>query len=96
VEITKINSITDVLINCKDLLQFEDLLNQHEHIMSTVLKMPTIKDSIFPDYPFTIKSMGAWGGDFMLVTGQSLPEVKAYFNNKGLTTVLTYHDTVLS
>jgi hydroxymethylpyrimidine pyrophosphatase-like HAD family hydrolase len=40
--------------------------------------------------------MGAWGGDFMLVTGDHLEQVKAYFQQKGLDTVIPYREIVLS
>lgn len=95
-EIEEVNKITDQLISCSDLKTFEELLQSHENILSTILQLPTIKASNFPDYPYIIKSMGAWGGDFVLVTGNNLQEVKTYFNNKGLDTIIPYKDIVLS
>jgi mevalonate kinase len=95
-EIERINSITEEIISCKTPGEFEKLLNEHETIMSSILQMPTIKESSFKDYPYTIKSMGAWGGDFVLVTGDDLGSVKKYFHAKGLETVVPYHEIVLS
>lgn len=94
-EIERINKITDELISCSDLKIFEQLLHEHETIMSKILQIPTIKESNFSDYPFTIKSMGAWGGDFVLVTGENFEQVKSYFNSKGLDTIIPYKDMVL-
>lgn len=94
-EIERINKITDELISCSDLKTFEELLNTHETIMSAILQMPTIKESNFKDYPHSIKSMGAWGGDFVLVTGENFEQVNSYFNNKGLDTIIPYKDIVL-
>ena len=95
-EIENINAITDALIRCDHLDEFEKLLNRHEEILSSILQMPTIKASQFSDYPYTIKSMGAWGGDFVLVTGEDLAQVKKYFGEKGLETVVPYRDIVLA
>jgi mevalonate kinase len=95
-EIEKVNAITEEMIRCSSIKEFEHRLREHENLLSTILQMPTIKESNFPDYPYTIKSMGAWGGDFVLVTGHHFEEVKAYFNSKGLDTVIPYHDIVLS
>lgn len=95
-EIKRINEITEGIISSETPSEFENLLNEHEEIMSNILQMPTIKKSNFRDYPHTIKSMGAWGGDFVLVTGDNLEEVKKYFNSKGLDTVIPYAEIVLS
>lgn len=95
-EIESINNFTDKIISYQFIKDFEVHIDRHEELMSEILQMPTIKESQFPDYPRSIKSMGAWGGDFVLVTGENIEEVKSYFNTKGLDTVIPYHDIVLS
>lgn len=95
-EIEKVNAITEEIIRCYSIKEFDHRLREHENLMSTILHIPTIKESNFPDYPYTIKSMGAWGGDFVLVSGNNFEEVKTYFNFKGLDTVIPYNDIVLS
>lgn len=91
-EIHKISSITDSILQVGSLEEFEHLLLQHELLLSSILQQPTIKDSMFPDYPNEIKSMGAWGGDFVLVTGDNEKQVKDYFIQKGLDTVFSFYD----
>lgn len=91
-DIEEINSITSQIIHCKTLEEFEHWLVKHELLLSSILQIPTIKESRFADYPCTIKSMGAWGGDFVLVTGDSEKQVKDYFNLKGLDTVFSFYD----
>jgi len=95
-EIERINTITEDIISSSSRTEFEKLLNEHEDIMSEILQIPTIKKSNFSDYPYTTKSMGAWGGDFVLVTGNDFDSVKKYFNSKRLETVIHYKDIVLS
>jgi galactokinase/mevalonate kinase-like predicted kinase len=90
-----INSITNELIATEELSQFEDLLNQHELILSSVLGIPTIKEQLFSDYKNGIvKSLGAWGGDFVLVTIKDKEDLN-YFKKKGYHTTLSYNEMII-
>lgn len=91
--LSAINNITDKILSCTSLKEFEHLLNQHEKILSKTLQVPTIKSTLFADYPHTIKSLGAWGGDFVLAIGTE--EDMVYFKNKGYHTVLPYQKMIL-
>ncbi len=92
-EIIKINDITSQLITCKSLNEFEKLITSHEQIISEVIKQKPIKTLLFKDFKGSIKSLGAWGGDFVLVASSENP--KDYFINKGFKTILNYTDMVL-
>ncbi|MCK0191027.1 GYDIA family GHMP kinase [Arenibacter sp. F20364] len=86
--ISQINSITQRILTCTRLSQFDKLIKKHEAIVSEILGMPTVKERLFPDYKGAIKSLGAWGGDFILATGnKTTPD---YFKEKGYTTVIPY------
>ena len=52
-----------------------------------------IKQKLFSDFPGGIKSLGAWGGDFILATGTK--ETMEYFKEKGYATVISFQDMVL-
>lgn len=91
-KINQISDITRMLFQCQSISEFETLLNLHEQIISEILKLPTIKEQHFPDYPKTIKSLGAWGGDFVLVTGSDLD--MEYFRNKGFATILPFENMI--
>ena len=91
----KVNTITLALQKCDSLFGFQLLLEQHEVILSDVLQLPTIKEQLFSDYRGTVKSLGAWGGDFVLVTTNSQSDLK-YFIEKGYTTIFSYNDMILS
>jgi mevalonate kinase len=93
IEIAGINEITDLLLKVKKLCDFELLIKEHEKIMSRVLQRKTIQDHLFPDYFGQIKSLGAWGGDFVLATGNE--DTPAYFKKKGLNTILLYDEMIL-
>lgn len=91
--IQKINAITDAILKCRDLENFEELLDKHEAILSEILKTPTIKSQRFYDYPYSIKSLGGWGGDFVLVTTRNENDLN-YFSTKGYTTIIPYTEMV--
>ena len=61
--------------------------------MSAVLQMETVKEKHFSDFKGVIKSLGAWGGDFVMVLSKQNP--KEYFIAKGFETILTYEEMVL-
>ncbi len=68
-------------------------MDAHEEIISEIIKLPTIKEQLFSDYPNTIKSLGAWGGDFVLVTGNE--SEMDYFKRKGFKTIVPFKDMLL-
>ena len=87
------NKITSAVLKAKTLQEFAIALEEHEAQMSTILEMQTIKESLFPDFEGVIKSLGAWGGDFVLAISNENPT--AYFNKKGYKTVVSYQDMIL-
>ena len=92
-DIQSISSITQHIIDCSNLSEFEALINKHEVIMSSVLKTQPIKNQLFTDFSGSVKSLGAWGGDFVLVTAKENPS--DYFKAKGFETVISYNDMIL-
>jgi mevalonate kinase len=88
-----INEITTAVLNSNSLEEFCDLLDKHEKVMSEILELPTVKENIFSDFDGSIKSLGAWGGDFVMAVSKDNPT--AYFENKGYKTIVTYKDMIL-
>ena len=91
--IQRISDISNKLLACRALSDFETLMDAHEAIISEIIKLPTIKKQLFSDYPNTIKSLGAWGGDFVLVTGNEMD--MDYFRKKGFDTVVPFGEMIL-
>ena len=91
--INNINAITLQTITNTDFDTFNQLIEQHEHIIAQVTKQDTVKQLLFPDFNGAIKSLGAWGGDFILVSSKINPKI--YFNNKGYNTVIPYSEMTL-
>ena len=91
-EIRKISEITKNILETADFKTFCQLIEKHEIIISDVLEQSTIKESLFPDFEGSIKSLGAWGGDFIMVASEENPMV--YFKSKGFNAVLTWEEMV--
>ena len=91
--IKKINSISLSIMKSTTLNEFEKLIVAHEEIISKTINIETIKKKLFSDYQSgVIKSLGAWGGDFTLVTGNK--SNMSYFSNKGYDEIIPYKDLV--
>ncbi|WP_185881984.1 GYDIA family GHMP kinase [Blattabacterium cuenoti] len=89
-----ISSITKKIPFCKTLKEFEELLFKHEKVMSEILDIPTIKEIYFPDYLGLVKSLGAWGGDFVLISYRD--GMRKYFSKKGFYTLISFDEMILS
>ena len=95
IEKGSISAITREIINTHDHGEFMVMLNEHEKIISRVLGLPTIKAARFADFPGSIKSLGAWGGDFLLATAPiDFNKIKSYFSRKGLETVFGWAELI--
>ena len=91
--IEAINALTNDCIQATDLESFTRIIDQHEILLSTILKIETVKAALFPDFEGAIKSLGAWGGDFVLVVAKENPS--SYFIYKGYETVIAYDHMIL-
>ena len=90
-DFSELNALTDALLVATTLEEFEVLMSKHETIVGNLIQHPPIKASHFYDYNGAIKSLGAWGGDFFLATGNNLQ----YFKDKGYTTIISFGEMVL-
>lgn len=89
----KITNITQKMILAPTLADFEVLMEEHEALLSGVLGIPPVKELLFPDYFGMVKSLGAWGGDFVLATGDETS--LDYFKAKGYETMVPYSKMIL-
>ena len=92
-EITVVSAISDEFLKATTVLDLNKLIVAHEQIISSIIKLKPVKEKLFSNYFGEIKSLGAWGGDFVLVTGNE--QTPAYFKNKGFETILSYSEMIL-
>lgn len=91
--VSKISKLTQKMIEATSIDAFNQAIDTHEEIMSIVLGYPTVKALYFADYPGSVKSLGAWGGDFILATGGVGD--RAYFTDKGYTVAHEYASLII-
>jgi mevalonate kinase len=91
--IEKINSLTNLIINSSSQYEFNSYLKTHESIMGSLLNQSTVQEIYFSDFEGAVKSLGAWGGDFILASGDT--NSLRYFKNKGFHTIIPYKEMVL-
>ncbi|MHB1278946.1 MAG: GYDIA family GHMP kinase [Bacteroidia bacterium] len=65
-------------------------MKESEEVLSKTLNLEKVKDLCFSDFPGAVKSLGAWGGDFVMALAEE-PELntKGYFLNKGYDVVFS-------
>ena len=92
-EINQISTLSSEFIKATSTKDLNKIIIEHEKIISSIIKLKPVKEKLFSDYFGEVKSLGAWGGDFVLATGNE--ETKNYFKSKGYKTILPYSDMVL-
>lgn len=92
-EVNQISSLTEAILKADNLHDFEKLLFEHEKLVSKTIQLKPVQELLFSDYFGQTKSLGAWGGDFILATGND--NTLNYFKQKGFETVIPYRDLIL-
>ena len=86
--------ITYEVLNATTIQSFASAIQEHEVQMSIILETLTVKESLFPDFNGVLKSLGAWGGDFIMAIATENPS--DYFISKGFETIIPYEEMILS
>ena len=94
-DIEAISDISRAVPKCQSLDEFAMLMQCHERIIARCIGQEPVQKR-FPDFEGVLKSLGAWGGDFILAaTVWDKSQVEAYFKKKGLEVVFGYKEMVL-
>jgi mevalonate kinase len=95
--IEQLSRITNMMLQTTALNDFEELLREHEQIVGSQLKLMKVSDTIFADYWGVSKSLGAWGGDFIMLTNQRpVDELTGYLKEKNISIAFNWNDLILS
>ena len=94
-DIEAVSDISRSVPKCQNLDEFGLLMQCHERIIARCIEQEPVQKR-FPDFEGVLKSLGAWGGDFILAaTEWDEKEVQDYFKTFGLEVVFGYNDLVL-
>ena len=84
------------MIGARSLHEFQDRMMAHEQLLEGILEIDSINKS-FSDFPGTLKSLGAWGGDLFLAASRlEVQQVQAYFKAQGLLDIIPLEDLMVS
>ena len=70
-QIEEINALTSAFISASTLERIESVMHEHEQLIGGHLGLLTVSEQLFKGYDGAVKSLGGWGGDFVLVTRYS-------------------------
>lgn len=95
--IDRITQITEIMLNTNSLHAFMELMFEHEHITSQAIDQLPVQLETYPDFDGAIKSLGAWGGDFiMAASGRDKKYVSDYFEAIGLQLVIPFDEMIVN
>lgn len=86
------SKLTDEILISENLENFSLIMEDHEKTMSNFLKIPTVKEKYFKNAPSFFKSLGAWGGDFILTT--KFCDYENYFLHNGFPNFFSYDELI--
>ncbi|RZJ47714.1 MAG: 30S ribosomal protein S6, partial [Chryseobacterium sp.] len=64
--VNEFSDLTRNILLCDELDNFSHLMTVHEQRISDFIEIPTVKSIFFADCAKFVKSLGAWGGDFVM------------------------------
>ncbi|MCU7617866.1 GYDIA family GHMP kinase [Chryseobacterium sp. PBS4-4] len=90
--VNEFSDLTRNILLCDELDNFSDLMTIHEQRISYFIEIPTVKSIFFADCAKFVKSLGAWGGDFVM--SAKFEGYEDYFWGKGFSTVFEWNDLI--
>jgi mevalonate kinase len=90
--VDEFSNLTRNILLCNELENFSQLMLIHEQKISNFLEIPTVRAKFFTDCPVFVKSLGAWGGDFVM--SSKFDGFKDYFWGKDFNTIFEWSDLI--
>lgn len=92
-----ISELSRHIASARTIDDFEYYLKEHEMIISSILKQKRIKEVRFMDLEGEIKSLGAWGGDFAMITWHdSKKRLQRYLGEKNIDIIFSFEELIRS
>jgi mevalonate kinase len=88
------STLTRSMLESVKLSDFQLLMEEHEAKLSELIRLDRVEVR-FPGLQGSVKSLGAWGGDFVMIASDQDPEALfSYLDKLGLSTRFQYKDLV--
>lgn len=93
--VAEISAITSEIAATTLLTRFNSLIERHESIIGHLLNRPAIQSSLFADFNGSIKSLGAWGGDFIMASSpDTFESTVRYFRARGFPVSFSWKEII--
>lgn len=91
--INEISALSYSMAETENIDTFNDCIREHDKIMSKLLMQPRLKESRFSDLEGEIKPLGAWGGDFAMLTWkESRARLVNYLKHKDISVIFSFNE----
>jgi mevalonate kinase len=91
-DVERISELSLQICKADDPLILCSLIDEHEEILCRILKKDRIAKH-FPGFPGSVKSLGAWGGDFaMFVSDMKNQDIKTWLKQTGFNDVFIFNE----
>ncbi|MBM3919213.1 MAG: hypothetical protein FJ344_06910 [Sphingomonadales bacterium] len=94
-DVLELSECTRQLTAAADLKEFMEIMHRHEKIISDLLGFEPLQTSLFSRFPGQTKSLGAWGGDFILAATPDPDQAKKFLKSSGYPVHFSFHDLLL-
>lgn len=89
------SNLTRGMLEAGELYDFRILMEEHESKVSELISLDRVSETRFPGLLGSVKSLGAWGGDFVMIATEQDPDaLYNYLDNLGFTTRFRYKDLI--
>jgi len=86
----QMQSCVEAMLQVRSMEEIIPLIEHHERLIGKAIGMTPVKKRLFSAYEGVVKSLGGWGGDFVMAIGpDTTPD---YFKNLGYHTVISFDD----
>jgi mevalonate kinase len=94
-DVERISELSLRICKADDPSNLCSLVDEHEGILSRILKKEQIGNR-FPGFPGSVKSLGAWGGDFaMCVSEMKNQDIKTWLTQTGFNDVFSFDELMV-
>ncbi|MFP4047473.1 MAG: GYDIA family GHMP kinase [Bacteroidales bacterium] len=91
----KLENINQMILRVKTLEAFEEQIDKHDNLLSEITGKNPASQAFLPGFPGKIKWLGAWGGDFILLTWrENKNELKRYLKRHNLSIFFQWNEII--
>lgn len=94
--VKKISRLTHEFLAADSLKTLDEIIREHENLIAEAVDLPRAQALFFENFWGETKSLGAWGGDFVLATSdRGDEETTQFFNQLGFPVVFRFEEMIL-